>query len=115
MRPAITFLLLLYPSQFRHAFGRLIELQVRDELRSSRGPFTATRIVADMIRGAAAEHVSAYRTAPFAQKECWCEVRRSLPRLVGDAAGGSAQPSIACHRTTPHRAADLVLADRPWT
>jgi len=54
MRPAITVLLRLYPSEFRDAYGPLIELQARDELRSARGPFTAVRIIADMILGAAA-------------------------------------------------------------
>ncbi|GEM_PF-4599538 len=65
MRPAIAFLLLLYPSEFRRAYGRLIELQARDELKSRRGPFAATRIIADMILGAAGEHVSAYLAAPL--------------------------------------------------
>jgi hypothetical protein len=59
MMPAIAVLLRLYPRDFREAYGPLIELQVRDELRSARGPFTAVRIITDVMRGAAAERVTA--------------------------------------------------------
>jgi len=65
MRQAIALLLLLYPSEFRRGYGRLIELQARDELTSRRGPLTAPRIVADLILGAVAERVAAYVAAPI--------------------------------------------------
>jgi hypothetical protein len=75
MSPAITVLLRLYPRDFRVAYGPLIALQVRDELRSARGPITAARIITDVIRGAAVECLSAYvAAAPDAD---WCPIARA--------------------------------------